>query len=124
MVMKNFELKVDVMLVVLVIVQKVGGLGANVQKLLAGVGLDKVKLEIIQVQYGVGIKQQDVIVLLWKHVSDLLLIMLWTQSYNISFGGDLVLGIVKKLIICYWMNGKLGEVLFLENVLIILFMLK
>lgn len=118
--MKNPDLKADATSAALVIAQKVGGSGANAQKLLAGVGLDKVKLEIIQAQYGAGTKQQDVTALLRKHASDLPLIMLRTQSYNTSFGGDPAPGIVKKLTIRYRMNGKSGEASFPENALIIL----
>ena len=118
--MKNPELKAEATSAALVIAQKVGGSGANAQKLLAGVGLDKVKLEIIQAQYGAGTKQQDVTALLRKHASDLPLIMLRTQSYNTSFGGDPAPGIVKKLTIRYRMNGKSGEASFPENALIIL----
>ena len=118
--MENPDLKAAATSAALVIAQKVGGSGANAQKLLAGVGLDKVKLEIIQAQYGAGAKQKDVTALLRKHASDLPLIMLRTQSYNTSFDGDPAPGIVKQLTIRYRMNGKSGEASFPENALIIL----
>ena len=118
--MESPELKADATAAALVIAQKVGGSGANAQKLLAGVGLDKVKLEIIQAQYGAGTKQKDVTELLRKHASDLPLIMLRTQSYNTSFDGDPAPGIVKQLTIRYRMNGRPGEASFPENALIIL----
>ena len=117
---ENPELKAEATSVALVIAQKVGGSGANAQKLLSGVGLDKVKLEIVQAQYGVGTKQRDVTALLRKHAGELPLIMLQTQSYNNSFGGDPAPGVVKQLTIRYRMNGKSGEASFPENALIIL----
>ncbi|MBB73681.1 MAG: hypothetical protein CMJ75_04100 [Planctomycetaceae bacterium] len=118
--MKSPELKSDATAAALVIAQKVGGSGANAQKLLAGVGLDKVKLEIIQAQYGAGTKQKDVTELLRQHAGDLPLIMLKNQSYNTSLGGDPAPGIVKQLTIRYRMNGRSGEASFPENALIIL----
>ena len=118
--MKIPALKATATPVALVIAQKVGGKGSDVSKLLSGVGLDKVKLEIVKARYGVGTKQKDVTAVLRKLASDLPLITLRTTSYNTSFGGDPAPGIVKQLKIQYRINGKTGEASFPENALIIL----
>jgi HEAT repeat protein len=106
--------------IALIIAEKVGGKGGNVEKLLAGIGLDKVKLEIVKAQYGASTKQVDVTALLRKQAGELALISLASPSYNAAFGGDPASGVVKTLKIQYRMNGKLGEASFAENALIIL----
>ena len=104
----------------LVIAQKLGGKGVDVQKLLAGAGLDPVKLEIVKAVYGSGAKQKDVTDAVRKHAGNLPLITLASSSYNASFGGDPAPGVVKQLKIEYRINGKAGEAAFAENDLIIL----
>ena len=118
--METPALKADATAAALVIAQKVGGKGVDVSKLLTGVGLDKVKLEIVKAEYGAGAKQRDVTAVLRKQVSDLPLITLASASYNASFGGDPAPGVVKKLKVQYRINGKSGEASFAENALIIL----
>ncbi|MGZ0167176.1 MAG: HEAT repeat domain-containing protein [Planctomycetales bacterium] len=118
--MKVPVLKADATAAALVIAQKVGGKGADVSKLLSGVGLDKVKLEIVKAEYGAGAKQRDVTAVLRKRGSDLPLITLAAASYNASFGGDPAPGVTKQLKIQYRINGKSGEASFAENALIIL----
>ena len=114
------ELKEEATQVALVIAQKLGGKGVDVQELLAKVGLDKVKVEIIKAEYGAGATQKDVTEVLQKQVGDLPLITLPSASYNDSFGGDPVPGSAKQLKIQYRINGKAGEASFAENALIIL----
>lgn len=114
------ELKAEATPVALVIAQKVGGKGTDVSKLLSGVGLDKVKLEITKAEYGAGKNQKDVTAALRKQAGDLPLIALGSANYNASFGGDPAPGVVKRLTIEYRMNGKQGEASFAENELIIL----
>jgi HEAT repeat protein len=118
--MKIPVLKEDATAAALVIAQKVGGKGVDVSKLLSGVGLDKVKLEIVKAQYGAGAKQRDVTAVLRKRGSDLPLITLASATYNASFGGDPAPGVTKQLKIQYRINGKSGEASFAENALIIL----
>ena len=118
--MKIPGLKSDATAAALVIAQKVGGNGVDVSKLLSGVGLEKVKLEIVKAEYGAGAKQKDVTAVLRKQGGDLPLITLAAASYNASFGGDPAPGVVKKLKIQYRINGKTAEASFAENALIIL----
>jgi len=118
--MKTPALKADATAAALVIAQKLGGKGVDVSKLLSGVGLDKVKLEIVKAEYGAGAQQRDVTAVLRKRGSNLPLITLTSASYNASFGGDPAPGVVKKLKVQYRINGKAGEASFAENSLIIL----
>ena len=104
----------------LVIAQKLGSNGVDVQKLLAGAGLDPVKLEIVKAVYGSGAKQKDVTSVVRKQAGNLPLITLAASSYNASFGGDPAPGVVKQLKIQYRINGRAGEAAFAENDLIIL----
>jgi hypothetical protein len=104
----------------LVIAQKLGGQGVDVQKLLAGAGLDPVKLEIVKAVYGAGAAQKDVTEVVRKQAGNLPLITLASSSYNASFGGDPAPGVVKQLKSQYRINGKTGEAVFAENDLIIL----
>lgn len=104
----------------LVIAQKVGRKGVDVSKMLSGVGLDKVKLEIVKAEYGAGANQKDVTAVLRKHAGDLPLISLSAKGYNANFGGDPAPGVQKKLKVQYRINGKSGEASFAENALIIL----
>lgn len=115
------ELKDDATQATLVIAQKLGGKAtAEAKDLLAKVGLDKVKLEIIKAEYGAGANLKDVTGLLQKQAGDLPLITLPSPSYNASFGGDPAPGIAKQLKLLYRINGKAGEASFAEDALIIL----
>ncbi|MDA1017251.1 MAG: HEAT repeat domain-containing protein [Planctomycetota bacterium] len=113
-------LKSDATAAALVIAKKVGGKGVDVGKLLAGVGLEKVKLEIVKAEYGAGAKQKDVTAVLRKQGGDSPLITLASATYNTSFGGDPAPGVVKKLKVQYLINGKAGEASFAEDALILL----
>lgn len=104
----------------LIIAQKLGDKGGDVQELLSQAGLEKIKLEIIEAKYGAGDTRKDVTKNLQKQVRDLPLILLSKQSYNKSFGGDPVPGSTKELTIKYRINGKEGEATFAENAVIFL----
>jgi HEAT repeat protein len=119
-IMKNPALKNDASAAVMVIAQKVAGKGVDVKSLMAGVGLDKVKLEIISATYGAGSKTKDVTAQVGKQAGDLPLIALVSANYNKCFGGDPAPGVAKQLKIKYRINGKAGEATFAENALIIL----
>lgn len=112
-------LKNDAARVSLAIAQKIGG-SAEVQKLLAQVGHEPVKVEITKAVYGAGENSVDVTQILRKHVRDLPLIVLPSSSYNSAFGGDPASGVVKQLKIEYKMDGKAGEATFAENATIML----
>ena len=104
----------------LVIAQKIGGQSADVQKLLAQLGQDPVKIEIIKAEYGAGTKQRDVTETIRRSVRGLPLIILPSSQYNTAFGGDPAAGVVKQLKIQYSINGKSGEATFAENAVIML----
>lgn len=108
------SLKNEAAATALAIAQKIGG-SADVQKLLAQVGQEAVKVEILKAEYGAGNKSVDVTAILRKHVRDFPLIVLPSSSYNSAFGGDPASGVVKQLQVQYRMNGKAGEATFQEN---------
>lgn len=113
-------LKEDAGRVALVIAQKVGGQSANVQQLLAKVGLEPVKVEILKAVYGAGEQQQDVTEVLAKRVGSSPLIVLPKSTYNESFGGDPVPNLKKVLHVQYRINGKASEASFEENATVLL----
>lgn len=113
-------LKTDASAAALVIAQKLSGKGVDVTKLMSGIGLEKVKLEIIKATYGAGRQTRDVTQQIRKQARNLPLVTLTGKSYNDSFGGDPASGVVKKLKIEYRMNGKKGSVSLPENALIVL----
>jgi len=117
---KDPALKSDAAGISLVIAQKIGGGSIDVQKLLAQVGHEPVKVEIIKAEYGAGTTFRDVTEILRRSVRDLPLIVLPSPSYNTSFGGDPVPGTVKQLKVQYRLNGKPGEATFPENATIML----
>ena len=113
-------LKEDASRVVLAIAQKLGGKSPEAKELLAKIGLEPAKVEIIKAEYGAGTTQKDVTAALQKHARDVPVISLPSQSYNDNFGGDPVPGTVKQLKVHYKINGKAGEATFPENAAIIL----
>jgi HEAT repeat protein len=113
-------LKEDATRVTLVIIQKLGDKGGDARELLAKIGLDPVKVEIIKAEYGAGTMQKDVTKALQQHVRDLPLITLPSPSYSASFGGDPVPGTAKQLKVQYRINGKAGEASFPEDAIVML----
>jgi HEAT repeat protein len=113
-------IKDDAGRVALVIAQKIGGKDADIKDLLAKIGLDPMKVEIIKAEYGAGGTQKDVTETIQRQVRGLPLITLPAANYNESFGGDPINGTVKQLKIQYRINGKTGEASFAENAVIML----
>jgi HEAT repeat protein len=114
------SLKNDAARAALVIVEKIGGRSGDVQKLLAQLGHEPVKVEILKAEYGADGKYRDVTEALRQRVRNLPLILLANPSYNASFGGDPVPGVVKQLKVRYRINGKEGQASFPENATIML----
>lgn len=117
---KTPELKADAGAAALVIAQKIGGDSVDVNELIAAVGLDKIKLEIVKAEYGAGAAMKDVTEVVKKQASNVPLIALNARDYNSSFGGDPAPGVVKQLKIQYRINNKSGEATFAENAMILL----
>ena len=113
-------LKQDAARVSLVIAGKIGGGSADVQRLLAQVSLERVKIEIVKAEYGAGTKFADVTEALRQRVRDVPLVVLPSSSYNASFGGDPVPGVVKQLKVRYQINGKAAQATFPEDATIML----
>ena len=116
---QNAELKEEATQAVLTIAQKIGA-SSETNEILAKIGLEKVKLEILRAEYGSGSTQKDVTDILRKQASDSQLIYLESSNFNSSFGGDPTPGVAKKLKVQYRINGKMGEVTLDENALIVL----
>jgi HEAT repeat protein len=114
------DIKDEATQVTMAIVQKLGNKAAEARDILAKVGLDKVKLEIIKAEYGAGATQKDVTELLQKQATDVPLISLPETSFNASFGGDPVPNTPKQLKIKYKLNDKEGEATFAEDAIILL----
>jgi HEAT repeat protein len=113
-------LKVEATRVALVLIQKLGAKAGDSRELLAQLGMEPVKVEIIKAEYGAGATQKDVTDALRQHVRDLPLITLPSPSYSASFGGDPVPGTVKQLKVQYRINGKPGEASFAEDAVVML----
>jgi HEAT repeat protein len=113
-------LKDEATRVTLAIIQKLGDKAGDVRELLAKIGLDPVKVEIIKAEYGAGTKQKDVTEALKQLAGDLPLITLPSPSYSASFGGDPVPGTPKQLKVQYRINGKAGEASFPEDAVVML----
>lgn len=113
-------LKEDAARSAMAIAQKLGGTSAEAQDLVAKIGFDRVKLEIIKAQYGSGKTQKDVTETLQKFVRNSPVINLPLTSYNESFGGDPTPGSKKELKIQYRIDGQAGEAAFAENAVILL----
>jgi HEAT repeat protein len=117
---KTPALESDASRAALMIAQKLGGKSVEVRKLLAQLGLEPVKVEIIKAEYGDETNFKDVTATLRQRVGEFPLIVLRSAKYNASFGGDPAPGKTKKLKIQYKMNDKPGEASFPENAAIVL----
>ena len=114
------EIKEEATQITMAIVQKLGSKAAEAREIIAKLGLDKVKLEIIRAEYGAGATQKDVTEVLQKQATDVPLINLPESSYNASFGGDPAPNTPKQLKIKYKLNDKEGEATFAEDAIILL----
>jgi hypothetical protein len=103
----------------MIIVQKLIEQGADPAALLAKLGQEPVKVEIVKAEYGAGDTSKDVTDALQQRVGALPLIAL-DASFNKSFGGDPAPGATKQLTVSYRINGKVGKVAFPENAVIVL----
>ncbi len=121
---KNESLKDEATNIALAIAQKVGGGSRGAAKLLAEIGQEPVKLEIVRAEYGAGDKHKDVTAIIRRHAKNLRLIALPSPSYNSALGGDPAPGVTKKLTIEYRINGKPAKATFAENDVIILPLIK
>ncbi len=108
-------LKEDASHAALVIAQKLGNKAPEAPGLLAQIGLEAVKIEIVKAEYGAGSTQKDVTAVLKQHVQGFPTISLPSALYNEAFGGDPVPNTPKQLKIQYKINGKAGEATFDEN---------
>jgi len=117
---KAAALKDDAAEAALAIAQKLGARGPEVQALLIQLGRQPIRLEILRAEYGAQGKYVDVTAILRHHARDLPLVLLPSESYNASFGGDPVPGVVKELRVEYRINGKPGKTTFRENATILL----
>jgi hypothetical protein len=113
-------LKDDATRVVLAMIQKLGDKAGDSRELLAKIGMEPVKVEIIKAEYGAGAQQKDVTESLQRQVRDMPLITLPKASYSASFGGDPVPGTPKQLKVQYRINGKSGEASFAEDAVVML----
>ncbi|MFV2065695.1 MAG: HEAT repeat domain-containing protein [Pirellulales bacterium] len=104
----------------LTIAQKIGGNAVDVQQLLAQLGQEPMKVEIIKAEYGAEGTFLDVTEILRRYVRNLPLILLPSAGYNSSLGGDPLPGVPKQLKIQYQIDGKPGETAFPENATILL----
>jgi HEAT repeat protein len=117
---KDATLKNDAIGVLMAMAQKAGTNSQDVKKLLAQVGFEPLKVEIVKAEYGAGTKMVDVTEALQKCVRGCPLIALPSASYNASFGGDPAPGTKKKLTIRYRIDGQKGRVSLPENSAILL----
>jgi hypothetical protein len=114
------SLKDDATGVSLAIAQRLGGASDQARTVMSQVAHGSMKIEILKAEYGSEEKFKDVTGLFKPLVHDFPVIMLPSDSYNASFGGDPAPGVVKRLKIRYRMNGKPGEISFAENATIVL----
>ncbi len=112
-------LKNDAVAAALAIAEKIDR-STDVQQMLAQIGYNPVKIEIVRAEYGAGATQKDVTAMLRSYVKDFPLITLKSANYNTTFGGDPVPSTPKQLKIQYKIDGKAGEVTFPENATILL----
>jgi len=117
---QNEALKKDAARAALVIGDKVGTRNKEVQKILAQVGHEPMKVEIVKAVYGAGSQTKDVTDVLQKYAKDFPMIILPKDNYNAAFGGDPAPGIPKQLKVQYRIDGKPGEVTLRENAAILL----
>jgi HEAT repeat protein len=97
-----------------IVTQKIMGKSPEAREMLAKIGLEPMKLEIIKAEYGAGEKQKDVTETLRKHANEIA-VKLPNGIYNDAFGGDPAPNVPKQLKVQYRLAGKVGEAVFAEN---------
>lgn len=115
------EVKMEAMQAVLNIASKLPNNQLPLEKIIADVGIEPVKLEILNAEYGAGSTFVDVTEILRKHAGDLPLVTLPSKQYNSVFKGDPAPGDPKQLRVKFRINEQAGEASFNENAPIILF---
>ncbi|MCP4081461.1 MAG: PBS lyase [Planctomycetaceae bacterium] len=118
------EVKMEAMQAVLNIASKLPNNDLPLEKLIADVGMEPIKLEILKAEYGAGSTFVDVTEALKKHAGNLPLVKLPSEQYNSVFGGDPAPGDRKQLKVRFRIDGEEGEASFNENAPIILFVTK
>ena len=114
----------EAMQAVLNIASKLPNNDLPLEKLIADVGMEPIKLEILKAEYGAGSTFVDVTEALKKHAGNLPLVKLPSEQYNSVFGGDPAPGARKQLKVRFRIDGEEGEASFNENAPIILFVTK
>jgi HEAT repeat protein len=114
------EIKDEATATMLAIAQKLGGANGEIEKLLSEEGLRKIKLEILQAEYGAGANRIDVTKVVQNCAKDQAWIVLPSPNYNSAFGSDPAPGTPKQLKIQFRIDGKDGEIDLPENSLILL----
>ena len=117
---KTPSLKTDASKSIFTVVQKMGADSPEVKKILAKIGLQQVKVDILKAEYGAGGKTKDVTELVRSYAHGFPLIPLKKSSYNEAFGGDPAPGMTKELKIEYRFNDRAGKATFGENASIVL----
>lgn len=97
------------------ILQRLPEASADAFRLAEGLGLKKVKLEIVKATYGAGERQKDVTDVVRKNAGSLPLLFIPGDNFNKVFGGDPAPGDKKLLTISYTIDGKPGEAKIEEN---------
>ena len=114
------ELKPDARIAAAAIVKKLPEDSAEAYALAKGLGLAKVKLEIVKATYGAGDRQKDVTDVVRKNAGSLPLIFIPGDGFNKVFGGDPAPGAEKLLSIEYTIDGTAGRAQIGENGTILL----
>jgi len=109
------EVKPEARLAAAGILQKLPEASPEAYKLAEGLGLKRVKLEIVKATYGAGERQKDVTDVVRKNAGSLPLIFIPGDGFNKVFGGDPAPNDVKQLTINYTIDGKPGEAKIAEN---------
>ena len=114
------EIKPEARIAAAAIVKKLPEESAEAYALAKGLGLEKVKLEIVKATFGAGDRQKDVTDVVRKNAGSLALIFIPGDNFNKVFGGDPAPGAEKHLTIDYTIDGKAGTAKIGENGTILL----
>jgi hypothetical protein len=114
------EIKPEARIAAAAIVKKLPEESAEAYALAKGLGLEKVKLEIVKATFGAGDRQKDVTDVVRKNAGSLALIFIPGDNFNKVFGGDPAPGAEKHLSIDYTIDGKAGTAKIGENGTILL----